>query len=135
MKKLTLILLSLSILFFSAGCGAKTPKDVAVKWYQALLDNDLETANKYSTQRIWELNRQIATSPIYEDSEQYPVRYQFGDVPWFLWPNGMKTREGLTILKDTYEEINGDSARLFIGKQEALKLKKIDGEWKVEFGK
>lgn len=122
MKKLSLILMTLAAVFVFAACGAKasSPKDVAVKWFQALLDGDVNTANELSTDQTKALNALFAAGFTSEEKGSDDAK---------------ESKAMLEQLKKAEEKINGDSATLVIDGEEGLTLKKVDGKWKVDFQK
>ena len=122
MKKLSLLLLSLSALFIFAGCGSSSsaPRDVAVKWYTALIEGDLKTANELSTEETRAINGLAASamSSLKKGSD-----------------DEKNAQENLKQLKNAKVEIDGDTARLIVEGKSDITLKKVDGEWKVDFHK
>ena len=122
MKKLSLLLLSLSALFLFAGCGSSSsaPRDVAVKWYAALIEGDLKTANELSTEQSRAINGLAASSmSSFEKGSE----------------DEKNAQENLKQLKNAKVEIDGDTARLIVEGKSDITLKKVDGEWKVDFHK
>ena len=58
MKKLSVMLLALTGLFIFTGCS-DSPKDVVVKWTEAIVNGDIKKANEYSTENTHALNGMI----------------------------------------------------------------------------
>ena len=119
MKKITLVLMSLAALFIFASCG-NSPKSVAVKWYKAVSEGDVKTANKYSTDSTHAFNALIAAAL---ESEKKSDKDK-DDI-----------NETIDKLKSAEEKIDGDTATLVVDGKEGLTLKKVDGEWKVDMKK
>lgn len=120
MKKLMLLLVSLSALFIFAGCGAKSPKDVAVKWFQAVLDGDVKTANELSTEKTQAMNALMAAAMQAGDKDSDDAK---------------EAQQMLDELKKAEVKIDGDTATLVMDGKDGLTLKKVDGDWKVDFDK
>ena len=120
MKKFVVLLAALAGVFVLTGC-ADSPKEVSKKWMKALVAQDLKTANEYSTEKVHVLNAFIVESIKKEKSG--------------------KTKDGIEqSLKDIDSckvTIDGDKA--VIAKEgssnDSFKLKKVDGDWKVDVEK
>lgn len=118
MKKLMLMLVSLSAIFIFAGCG-DSPRDAAVNWYGAILDGDSKKANEYSTENTQTANAFLAASiAAQKDKEKLE-----------------EAKATIKKLKNAKEEINGDTAALFVDGEKVMDLKKVDGAWKVDLQK
>ena len=127
MKKLSLFLMTLAAVFVFAACGSKaakdpSPKDVAVQWFQALLDGDLKTANELSTEQTKAFNGLMASAMQANDKEDKEAD---DDDPKAM----------LEQLKKAEEKIEGDTATLIVDGKEGFTLKKVDGKWKVDLQK
>ena len=119
MKKLSLLLMSLIAMVIFAGCG-DSPKDVAIKWGNAIADGDVKTANKYSTEQTQSLNVLIAAG-LSADKDSKDVQ---------------EFKDNIKKLKSAKEEINGDTAKVIVeGDSDGIPLKKVDGQWKVDVQK
>ena len=100
--------------------GGMSPKEVAVKWYKAVSEGDVKTANKYSTENTHAFNALIAAAL---ESEKKSDKDK-DDI-----------NETIDKLKSAEEKIDGDTATLVVDGKEGLTLKKVDGEWKVDMKK
>lgn len=103
-------------LLLLAGC-ADSPKDVTKKYYQALAEGDLEAANSYSTSKTHAVNALfVGLSGDKKDEMKKQME------------------EGLSKLDNCREEINGDTAKIYMGDDEeaSIILQKVDGDWKVD---
>lgn len=115
MKKFLLMLLAACGMFFLTGCS-DSPEDVVANWMEAIADGDLETANEYSTAKSAAMNAWLVEM-VKKDEKQ-----------------AGKISETLDKLDDATVEIDGDSAVVkFDGGK--VKLKKVDGDWKVDYSK
>ena len=101
MKK---FLVAFAGLFILSGCK-DSPKEVAQKWSQAIIDRNIEDANKYSTAASGGLNALAVALPE-------------GDIHKYI--------------DSAVEVINGDTAELKNKDELLMMLKKVDGEWKVD---
>ncbi len=106
-----------AIVFF-VGCS-KSPSDTVEAWHEALCNQKVDEANKYSTTRVQALNGIIAAG-IKENGNNKDV----------------KDFKSWEVVK---EEINGNKAVVTIkyntGKTDTIDLVKEDGEWKVDVQK
>lgn len=116
MKKCFVAMLAILSLFIMTGCGGGSPKKVAEKWLNAMMNGDVKAANAVSTAKTHEFNaRAIERSK--EDSESL---------------------EKIKKSKITYEEkIDGDKAIVTVTsdaeKEEmTITLVKQDGKWLVD---
>jgi len=119
MKKLSVMLLALAGLFIFTGCS-DSPKDVVVKWTEAIVNGDIKTANEYSTENTHSLNGLIigVVNGKSEDSKKTKAELE----------------ASIEKLKNGREEITGDTAKVFVegSDDKPATLKKIDGKWKVD---
>lgn len=116
MKKILVMCAALTGMLVFTGCS-DSPRDVAVKWGNAVLEGDLKKANEYSTKESEPLNALI------------------------IGMCSQEKKNGKSEISDTIrkwetgkEEINGDTARVYGDKgpdKESINLKKVDGKWKV----
>jgi len=109
-------LFSTAALMFLTGCG-DSPKDVANKWRQAILEGDIKTANELSIEEAHAVNG-IVINELTDDPDQ---------------------PELVNLVKFDYDEekINGNKAVVFnkVNPQEKLKMIKSNGKWFVTHGK
>ncbi len=106
MKKFLILLVAFAGLFILSGCK-DSPKEVAQKWSQAIIDRNIEDANKYSTAASGGLNAlAVAFGKPKDDIHKY--------------------------IDSAVEVINGDTAELKNKDELLMMLKKVDGEWKVD---
>lgn len=105
-------------MFILTGCS-DSPKDVAVKWGNALLDGDAKKANEYSTENTVAANAFIIGIVSKDEKEK------------------KNFSETIDKWKDGTEEINGDTAKVYFPGEEngSVNLKKVDGKWKVDMKK
>ena len=114
-KSLALIATSFAMLLLS-GCG-ESPEDVAQKYMTALSEGDLDAMNKVSTAQTARLNG-FYIAIIEKDPEKEEKKAKMKD------------------LKFDKTEIDGEYAKVYIeGDDDPVTLKKVDGEWKVDFKK
>ena len=118
MKKLMLMLVSLSAVFIFAGCS-DSPRDVAVNWYGAILDGDAKKANEYSTENTQAANAFLAGAMAAQKNKEQIE----------------EAKSKIKELKKAEEKINGDTAELIVDGEKVMDLKKVDGEWKVDVQK
>ncbi len=116
MKKFMVMLMAVAGMLFLAGCS-DSPKDVVGKWAEAITEGDLDTANEYSTSNVHVLNA-IMVSAVKDKKE-----------------GGEKFAANMEKLDNATEEINGDTAKVTFEDGEAIDLKKVDGDWKVDVKK
>lgn len=119
MKKFAVAIAILSVSLL-ASCGGGSPEDVAKKFGKAMLDGDVEAAQDISTENASKLMPLIIgmmSSKMGEMSDE-------------------ERKEALAEL-DTMEcKVEGDKAKCGPkGKSKTLELKKVDGDWKVDFNK
>lgn len=115
MKKFLLMLLAACGMFFLTGCS-DSPEDVAANWMEAIADGDLETANEYSTANTAMMNAMLVDM-VKKDSKK-----------------AENISETLDKLDDATVEIDGDTATVkFDGG--SISLRKVDGDWKVDYSK
>ena len=119
---------SLMFMFFAfallvIGCS-NSPETVAKKWGQAIVEGDLKEANKYSTEKTSATNG-IYISWLIAGKQMAEEKNDYTDY--------LKLKEQLEF-KDARVEIDGDVAQLYSG-NEKLKLKKVNGDWKVDMEK
>ena len=116
MKKLLFWGMALAGAILLTGCSDDSPQDVAVKWGNALIAEDLNTANKYSTEKMKPLNGMvIGMMSDKKAKDEICAHVQ-------KWQNGQV-------------KIEGDTATVFVKDpkdKDAVTLKKVDGKWKVE---
>ena len=119
MKKLSVMLLALAGLFIFTGCS-DSPKDVVVKWTEAIVNGDIKKANEYSTENTHALNGMIIgiVNGKSEDAKKTKAELE----------------ASIEKLKNAKEEIDGDTAKVFMedDKDKPAVLKKVDGKWKVD---
>ena len=101
----------LASVFVLAGCS-DSPRDVAVKWANAIADGDSKKVAEYSTERSFFTNAGLLAEVHSSERNMRQFKEEF-----------IKEK-----LKKGEVEIDGDSASIG-GK---LKLKKVDGKWKVD---
>ena len=109
-------------MFILTGCS-DSPKDVAVKWGNALLDGDAKKANEYSTENTVAANA-LLIGILSNGEKSEKDRKNFS--------------ETISKWKDGTEEINGDTAKVYGPggpKDGSVDLKKVDGKWKVDMKK
>ena len=121
MKKLFVMCLTLAGMIVFTGCSesSESPRDVAVKWGNALVAGDIKTADKYSTEKTQSLNKMMLVMI----SEKEVKDEITGDIK--KWKNGK-------------EKIDGDMATVFEKDpkdKSAVTLKKVNGKWKVDVQK
>ena len=120
MKKIMMLVIACMGVLFLAGCS-DDPQDVAKKWAQALEKQDVETANKYSTEKTQFFNMMIVDA----------VKKDQGNVRKNL-------DEMISKVSSSKVEINGDEAVITVNtndKDTKYKMKKVDGKWKVNVSK
>ena len=119
MKKLSVMLLALAGLFIFTGCS-DSPKDVVVKWTEAIVNGDIKKANEYSTENTHALNGMIIgiVNGKSEDAKKTKAELE----------------ASIEKLKNAKKEIDGDTAKVFMedDKDKPAVLKKVDGKWKVD---
>ena len=117
MKKFLMMLVAFAGLFILSGCK-DSPKEVVQKWSQALIDGNLDEANKYSTAKVQVLNP-IIIAGMKEDAKD---KAEF--------------EKNIKELDNATETIKGDTAEVKVkGDDDPITLKKVDGEWKVDVEK
>ena len=116
----------LAFALLMVGCS-DSPKTVAKKWGKAIIEGDLKEANKYTTEETSALN------PLYISwlSDIKQKAEEENDYTEYL-----KVKEELEF-KDDRVEIDCNVAKIYTkneGKSYKLKmkLKKVNGDWKVE---
>ena len=115
MKKLLIACMIIAGMGIFTGCS-DSPRDVAVKWGKALASGDVNTANKYSTEKTKPLNGLIA-GMMSDEKIKTNITSSIKK-----WENGK-------------EEIQGDSAVVFEKDpkdESSITLKKVDGKWMVD---
>ena len=122
-KAFSLVFMFFAFALLVIGCS-NSPETVAKKWGKAIIEGDLKEANKYSTEKT------SATNGIY--------------ISWLIAGKQMAEEKNdytdYLILKEQLEfkdarvEIDGDVAQIYSG-NEKLKLKKVNGNWKVDMEK
>lgn len=119
MRKLSVLLLALAGLFVLTGCS-DSPKDVAVKYSEALLDGNIKKANEYSTEKTHAMNGMVISMLSSDSEDAKKTKAEF--------------KANLSLIKKAKEEIDGDTAKLIIEGEEGkpMILKKVDGKWKVD---
>ena len=120
MKKIMMLVIACMGVLFLAGCS-DDPQDVAKKWAQALEKQDLDTANKYSTDEAKFVNSLIIDA----------VKRDHGKVK-------SNIKEMINKIPKSKVEINDDKAVIKIDeddKKSDIQLKKVDGEWKIHVSK
>ena len=117
MKKFLMMLVAFAGLFILSGCK-DSPKDVAQKWGQAILDGNVDEANKYSTDNVKLLNAFAVAS--FEKNAESKAKFE----------------KDIKELDNATETIKGDTAEVKVkGEDKPMTLKKVDGEWKVDVKK
>ena len=110
MKKFFSLMFAVCGLMLLVGCS-DSPKDVAIKWAEAINDGDVEEANEYSTERTHKINA-LLIGRVKEGKEVFDI----------------------DKLEDGKEKIDEDGAELDAGTT-VIPLKKVDGDWKVDVQK
>lgn len=110
----------LSIAFSSCGGGAKKPEDVAEAFIKAVNKEDFATAKQHATKKTGNMLDMMKGMIENMDEEQKGEKGEFKE------------------LKDT--EVKEDKATVTYccdknGEDDEVKLKKVDGEWKVHIDK
>lgn len=121
MKKY-LVVIFISLMYFTVGCKKNSPSYVALQFIEALNNNDFTKAKKYCTEDTKKLME------IMEGMMKMVPKEQLQKT---------KIKQEITILR---EEIAGDRALIVYkssksDKEEQLKMKKIDGKWLVSMDK
>ena len=105
------------LLLTSCGGGASAPKDVTVKFLEATTKADFKEANKYASEETIKMLDMIKA---------------FASMK----PDSVKNKK--VEIEVIEEKIDGDNATVRYkqnGKENAIKLVKIDGNWKVNISK
>lgn len=123
--KRTLSILTVGVLIFAStscgGGGAKKPEDVAKAFVTAIADEDFETAKKHATEETKKMLGMMES-----------MMSEMGDKA-----GGGETGE----FKEVKEKDIGDKKGTVTyccdenGEDDEVKLKKVDGEWKVHMDK
>ena len=119
MKKfaVAIAILSISVL---ASCGGGSPEDVAQKFGKAMLEGDVETAQDISTENAAKLMPLIIGM----------MSNKFGEM------SDEEKEEALAELATMECDVEDEKAKCGPkGKSKSLELKKVDGDWKVDFNK
>jgi len=118
MKRLSVVLAALSVLFVCAGCS-ETPREVAVKWAQAIAAGDVKSADEYSTGKTYPVNAVLCALMSSKQPEAVALAEQF--------------RAGIANYASAEVAIDGDVATLTVaGEKTRLILRRVDGAWKVD---
>ena len=125
-KAFSLVFMFFAFALLVIGCS-NSPETVAKKWGKAIIEGDLKEANKYTTEETAALN------PLYISwlSDIKQKAEEENDYTEYL-----KVKEELEF-KDDRVEIDCNVAKIYTkneGKSYKLKmkLKKVNGDWKVE---
>ena len=127
-KAFSLVFMFFAFALLVIGCS-NSPETVAKKWGKAIIEGDLKEANKYSTEET------SAANPLYISwlSDIKQKAEEENDYTEYL-----KVKEELEY-KDARVEIDGDVAKIYTkneGKSHSImKLKKVNGDWKVDIEK
>ena len=118
MKRLSVVLAALGALLVCAGCS-DTPRNVAVKWAQAVSAGDVKIANEYSTGKTYPVNAVLCALMRSRQPEAVALADKF--------------RAGIAGFAAAAETIDGDVATLVMADGgEKLTLRRVDGAWKVD---
>ena len=115
MKKLLFACMVMASVFVLAGCS-DSPRDVAVKWANAIADGDGKKAAEYSTETTL-LTNVVLLAEVHSGERELK---RFKD---FIKDD----------LKRAEVKIDGDFAIVDTERKPDVKLKKINGKWKVNF--
>ena len=127
-KAFSLVFMFFAFALLVIGCS-NPPETVAKKWGQAIIEGDLKEANKYSTEKTSAANAFYISwlSASKQEAEE------MNDYTKYL-----KVKEELEF-KDARVEIDGDVAKIYSkdekGEHSNMKLKKVNGDWKVDIKK
>ena len=116
MKRFIIIILAFSCMMIFNGCSEKTPKETVINWATAVAEGNLDTADKLSTSNVHLYNKLLIAG----------IKDKSYDTP-------DKMGEILEKIEPAREEINGDTAKVYIDEKNPIQLKKVDGKWKVDF--
>ena len=122
-KAFSLVFMFFAFALLVIGCS-NSPETVAKKWGKAIIEGDLKEANKYSTEKTSATNG-IYISWLIAGKQMAEEKNDYTDY--------LKLKEQLEF-KDARVEIDGDVAQIYSG-NEKLKLKKVNGDWKVDWEK
>ena len=128
-KAFSLVCMFFAFALLVIGCS-DPPETVAKKWGKAIIEGDLKEANKYSTEKTSSANAIYISWLI--DSKQ--IAEKKNDYTEYL-----KAKEALEF-KDARVEIDGDVAKIYTKDDKwklysDTKLKKVNGDWKVDIEK
>lgn len=128
-KAFSLVFMFFAFALLVIGCS-NPPETVAKKWGQAIIEGNLKEANKYSTEKTSAANAFYiswlsASKQEAEEKNDY-TKY-------------LKVKEELEF-KDARVEIDGDVAKIYSKDEKGrpysnMKLKKVNGDWKVDIKK
>ena len=128
-KAFSLVFMFFAFALLVIGCS-DPPETVAKKWGKAIIEGDLKEANKYTTEETSALN------PLYISwlSDIKQKAEEENDYTEYL-----KAKEALEF-KDARVEIDGDVAKIYTKDDKwklysDTKLKKVNGDWKVDIEK
>lgn len=114
MKKFLMMLMAVASVFVMTGC-ADSPDEVVTKWGAAIIANDKVTSEECVTSGSKEIN------------EFFLEGYKNGNEEY-------KAKFATDIAQVGEPEIDGDTAKVVIGDNKiTFILKKVDGEWKIDF--
>ena len=125
-KAFSLVFMFFAFALLVIGCS-NSPETVAKKWGKAIIEGDLKEANKYSTEKTSAANA-FYISWLSASKQKAEEKNDYTEY--------LKVKEELEY-KDARVEIDGDVAKIYTkneGKSYKLKmkLKKVNGDWKVE---
>jgi len=117
-----LVLIFISLIYFTAGCKKDSPSHVASQFLEAINNYDFTKAKKYCTEDTKKLMEVMEGMMKMVPKEQLQKS---------------KVKQEITVLR---EEIAGNKALIIYKsskseKEEQLKMKKIDGKWLVSIDK
>ncbi len=127
-KAFSLVFMFFAFALLVIGCS-NSPETVAKKWGKAIIEGDLKEANKYSTEKTSAANAFYISwlSASKQKAEEKNDHTEY-----------LKVKEELEY-KDARVEIDGDVAKIYTkneGKSYSImKLKKVNGDWKVDIEK
>ena len=118
MRRFFIILLAFSCVIMVNGCAKKQPRDVVKIWASAIANGDLKTADKYSTGAVHPYNN-LLIAGVKDKNHGTPP----------------KMDDILQKIESSKEEINGDTAKIYVDETNPILLKKVNGKWKVDLTK
>jgi hypothetical protein len=112
MKKFLMMLMAVVSVFVMTGC-ADSPDEVVAQWGEAILAGDKAAADEFVTAGSKDANALMILAAT-ADKEDF--------------------QKGLTELEEKGEVvINGDKAEIKVDGKTEFILKKVDGDWKIDF--